>query len=244
MLKLKTKKKVSGGDIPPTVEEATSGSSGYPGEVRVTALRERRLLMALRGISLGLILSVVLNTVLAFIIVSLMPLKEIRPFLVQVAEEGTLVAAIQPIQDTFEAKDVLTEKLVREYVVNRHEILRSNSVMTSRWSPSGYMGTTTESSEYSRFRNNAAELIEEIRQRDAQRRATITAVNTVSAGKVYLVDFVSTFYDQNNKILEQKNYTATIEIDFRPLMDLTREQMLINPTGFTVISYSLAEKDQ
>lgn len=244
MLKRMSKKPSPGGDLPPTVEAATGGTAGYPGEVRVTALRERRLLMALRGISLALIFSIVLNTVLAFIIVSLMPLKEIRPFLVQIAEEGTLVAAVRPIQDTFDAKDLLTEKLVREYVVNRHEILRSNSVMTTRWSPSGYMGTTTESSEYSRFRNNATQLIDEIRQRDGQRRATIVGVNTVTAGKVYLIDFVSTFYDQNDSVLEQKNYTATIEIGFRPLTNMTREQMLINPTGFTVLSYSLAEKNQ
>jgi len=244
MLKRKAKKTASGNDLPGTVEEATGGTAGYPGDVRVTALRERRLLMALRGITLGMIISIVLNTVLAFIIVSLMPLKEIRPFLVQIAEEGTLVAAVQPIQDTFEAKDLLTEKLVREYVVNRHEILRSNSVMTSRWSPSGYLGTTTLDSEYRRFRANAAELIDQIRDRDGQRRASISAVNTVTAGKVYLVDFTSTFYGQSDQVLEQKNYTATIEVGFRPLTDMTREQMMINPTGFTVISYSLAEKDQ
>jgi len=194
MLKRKSKKP-AGSDLPPTVEAATEGSAGYPGEVRVTALRERRLLMAIRGISLALIISIILNTVLAFIIVSLMPLKEIRPFLVQVAEEGTLVAAVRPIQDTFEAKDLLTEKLVREYVMNRHEILRSNSVMQSRWSPSGYLGTTTQGSEYNRFRNQVSTVIEDIRARDAQRRATITTVNTVTAGKVYLVDFISTSYD-------------------------------------------------
>jgi len=244
MLKLKGKKKNPASDLPETVEAATSGSAGYPGDVRVTALRERRLLMALRGISLGMIISVVLNTVLAFIIVSMLPLKEIRPFLVQIAEEGTLVAAVRPIQDTFDAKDLLTEKLVREYVVNRHEILRSNTVMTQRWSPSGYLGTTTLNDEYRRFRGNAAELIDQIRDRDGQRRATITAVNTITAGRVYLVEFTSTFYDQSDQILEQKNYTATIEVGFRPLTNMTREQMMINPTGFTVISYSLAEKDQ
>ncbi len=244
MLKRKGKAKAPSGDIPMTVEGATEGTAGYPGEVRVTALRERRLLMAIRGISLSLIISVILNTVLAFIIVSLMPLKEIRPFLVQVAEEGTLVAAVQPINDTFDAKDLLTEKLVREYVVNRHEILRSNDVMRSRWSPSGYLGTTTDSAEYKRFSAKASELIKDIRSRDAVRRVTITSVNTVSVGHVYLVDFTSTFYDDRDNVLEQKNYTATIEIDFRKLTDMTREQMMINPTGFTVLSYSLAEKDQ
>lgn len=244
MLRRKGKSQGVKDDIPETMEEASGGSAGYPGQARVAALRERRLLMALRGISLGLIISIILNTVLAFVIVSLMPLKEIRPFLVQVAEEGTLVAAIRPIQDTFEAKDVLTEKLVREYVINRHEILRSNPVMTSRWSPSGYLGTTTIGAEYNRFREQVAPVLDEIRSRDAQRRATILSVSAVTAGEVYVVDFRSTSYDQNDNIVDQRIYTATLEIGFRPLQDLTREQMMINPTGFTVVNYSLAEKNQ
>ena len=220
------------------------GTHGYPSEYRVSALRERRLLMALRGVCIALIMSISLIAVLTFIILSMMPLKEIRPFLVQVAEEGTVVAAIRPIQDTFDAKDLLTEKLVREYVLNRHEILRSNPVMQHRWSPSGYIGTMTAAAEYNRFRDSMLTAIEEIRSHDAQRLVTITAVNTVTAGSVYLVDFLSTAYDQQNTIIEKRNYTATLEIDFRALSDLTREQMMINPTGFTVVYYSLAEKEQ
>lgn len=244
MFKRKVKARSPAKDLPSSVEVASKGSAGYPANYRVAALREQRLLMALRGISLAMIVSVILNTVLAFIIVSIFPLKEVRPFLVQVAEEGTLVAAIQPIQGTFEARDLLTEKLVREYVVNRHEILRSDSVMQSRWKPSGYMGVTTEPNEYSRFRSQITSVIDEVRSRDAQRRATIVSVSTVSVGNVYIVDFRSVSYNSNDAVVDRRTYTATIEIQFRPLDGLTREQMLINPTGFTVVNYSLAEKDQ
>lgn len=231
-------------DIPPTVEAAETGTSGYPENFRVSALRERRLLMGFRGITFALIVAIILNVVQAFLLVSLLPLKEVRPFLVQVAEEGTLVAAIQPIQDTFEAKDVLTEKLVREYVVNRHEILRSNAVMQQRWSPSGYLGTTTANDEYNRFRAQITPVLEEIRNRDARRQATIQSVSAITAGETYIVDFKSRSFDQNDNVVDERTYTASMEIEFRPLQDLTREQMLINPTGFTVIDYSLAEKDQ
>lgn len=231
-------------DIPRNVEASEEGSRGYPENFRISALRERRLLMAIRGVSFALIIAVILNVVQAFLLVSLMPLKEVRPFLVQVAEEGTLVAAIQPIQDTFEAKDVLTEKLVREYVVNRHEILRSQPVMQRRWSPSGHLGMTTAEGEYNRFREQITPVLEEIRSRDAMRRATIISVSTVTSGEVYIVDFRSTSYDQNDNVIDQRVYTATLEVGFRPLDNLIREQMIINPTGFTVVNYSLAEKDQ
>jgi len=186
----KLKKTKPAEDLPATVEAATSGGEGYPKDYAVGSLRERRLLMALRSVSIAAILGLILNIVQAFAIVSLFPLKEIRPFLVQVAEEGTVVAAVRPIQDTFDAKTLLTEKLVREYVVNRHEILRSDTVMTSRWSPSGYLGMTTSPNEYSRFRNQVGPVLEQIRGLDAQRRATVLSVSAINES-VYIVDFRS-----------------------------------------------------
>lgn len=230
--------------LPDHVVDGMEGSSGYPEANFVSGLRERRLLFSLRGTTFGLILSIILNVVLGLVIFSLMPLKEIRPFLMQVVDEGSVVATVKPIRDTFEAKDVLTEKLIREYVVNRHEILRSTPVMQSRWAPSGFLGTTTDSSEYNRFRAQVGPLLDEIRARDAQRRATILSVSSVRAGQVYVVDFRSTSYDKNDNVVDERVYTATIEIEFRPLSGLTKEQMLINPTGFTVLNYTLAEKDQ
>ena len=238
------KKKPADPDIPDTVEESQKGGRGYPQEYLVASLRERRLLVAIRGVTIALIAAMLLNIVQGFLLVTLMPLKEIRPFLVQVAEKGTLVASIKPIQDTFDAKDVLTEKLVREYVVNRHEILRSDEVMRERWSPSGYLGTTTDPAEYARFRASTTSVLDNIRSQDAKRLATIQSVSTISAGKVYVVDFRSTSYDQSDKVVDQRVYTATVEIEFRPLKNLTRDQMMIDPTGFTVVNYSLAEKDQ
>lgn len=228
--------------LPDTVEAASTGSAGYPKDYHVSALRERRLLFAIRGITITLMLSIVLNVVMGFLFVGLFPLKEIRPFLVQVEDAGTVVASIKPIQNTFQAKDLLTEKLVREYVINRHEILRSNAIMQSRWAPDGYIGLTSSPQEYARFRAQVAPVLKEIRSQDAQRRAEILSVSAVTAGKVYIVDFKSTSYDQNDQIIDQKVYTATIEIAFKPLKNLTKSEMLINPTGFTVTHYTLAEK--
>ena len=54
-----------------------------------------------------------------------------------VQDEGSVVASIKPLQDTFQAKDLLTEKLVREYIVNRNEIVRSDAVMKERWGSDG-----------------------------------------------------------------------------------------------------------
>jgi type IV secretory pathway component VirB8 len=237
-------RKTSGDSIPETADEASSGSQGYPRDFSVSSLRERRLLLSLRVVTVSLVLSMVLSTVLAFLLVSLMPLKEVRPFLVQVADQGSIAASIRPIQDTFDAKDILTEKLVREYVTMRNEVVRSDDVMRDRWSQGGYLGATTAEAEYQRFVNRVASQLEDIRRLDGQTRVEILGVSAVRVGKVYVVDYRLTSYDGRDNVVDDRVYTATLEIAFREIPGLTRDEMLMNPTGFTVLSHTIAEKNQ
>jgi len=230
--------------LPGSVEEATQGSRGYPEESYVGSLRERRLLIALRSVSFALIMALFGVIIEGFLLVSLMPLKEVRPFIVQAVAEGDLLASVKPIPDVFEAKDILTEKLIREYVVKRQEILRSNAIMSSRWSQGGFMGIATDQDEYRRFRTQVLESLETARQEDAEIRVRILSVAAITLGQTYVVDFESTLYDGNNNVVETSVWTASLEIEFRKLSNLTTEQMLINPTGFTVVHYSVAEKAQ
>lgn len=233
--------------LPRTVTEATTDAPPMPEQYHVAALRERRLLIALRSVSIGLIVALILNVVQAFVVFSLFPLKEVRPFLVRVADENSVVATIQPIQDTFEAQDLLTESLVREYVLNRHEILRSNDVMTQRWGQGGYIRMTSTPEEYGRFVNTVSQTLEDIRREDGEATVSVLSVATIAEtarGGSFVVDFRLTTKDRSNNIVEDRVFTATMEIAYLPLDGLTRQEMLINPTGFKVLSYSLAEKSQ
>lgn len=226
------------------MEDATDGSSGYPASHRIESLRERRLLMSLRVVSIGLFSSLLFNTALVFLIVSLLPLQKTTPFLVKVQDEGSVVASIKPIQDTFRAKDLLTEKLVREYVVNRNEIVRSDAIMKDRWGQNGYLGTTTDQAEYKRFVAKVTPQLDQIRRLGGEIRIKVLSVSAVTSGKVYVVDYRATSYDSNDKVVDEHLYTATLEIAFRPLKNMTKDQLLIDPTGFTVVSQTIADKQQ
>jgi type IV secretory pathway component VirB8 len=238
------RKSEAASDIPESVTAATEGSEGYPKSFAVASLRERRMSMSLRIMGFCMFGSLLLNISLSFVIVSLFPLKEVRPFLVQVADEGTVVASIRPIQDTFDARDLLTEKLVREYVKNRHEILRSDQVMALRWGPQGHLGVTTASDEYARFIERVKPQIEEIRRQNGERLVEIVSVSALIVGQVYIVDFRSRAVNGEDRVVEEKVYTATMEVEFVALKGLQHEQMMINPTGFQVKSFSIAEKSQ
>lgn len=230
--------------LPKTVGAAESSAGMIPENYHVGALRERRLLIALRAVSIGMIVSLCLNITLSMVIYTLVPLKEVRPFLVRVMDEGTVVADVQPIQDTFDAQDLLTEKLVRDYVAIRHEILRSNDVMQQRWSEAGQLSRMSTPEEYQRFVATVTPLLENIRRLDGQSLVTIVSVVPITDGRSYVIDFRLTTYDAQDLIAEDRVYTATMEVEYRTLSGLPRDQLLINPTGFTVVAYSVAEKTQ
>jgi len=230
--------------LPSTAQEAEETDKVLTQDYFVQSLRERRQIFALRALSIGLILMTFLSLALAMVIFALLPLKEVRPFLVRVMDEGSVVADVRPIQDTFEAQELLTEKLVREYILSRHEILRSNDVMRARWSAEGQVAMTSSPEEYRRFNTAVAPLLESIRREDGEALATIMSVVPITSGRSYVVDFRLTTYDRENRVVQDAVYTATMEIEYRQLTGMSREQLLINPTGFTVIAYSLAEKTQ
>ena len=230
--------------LPKTVGEAEVLGDVLPQTYHVAALRERRLLISLRAVSIGLIASLLFNTTLAIIIFTMLPLKEVRPFLVRVMDEGSVVADIQPIPDTFDAEGLLTEKLVREYVATRHEILRANDVMTRRWGGNGQMAMMSTQEEYRRFVQTVASQLENIRRLNGQSLVEVISVVPITEGRSYVVDFRLTTFDNNDRTTEDRVYTATMEVEYRPQSGLTRDQLLINPTGFTVVAYSVAEKTQ
>jgi len=230
--------------LPKTVGSTEAMEGVIPETYHIAALRERRLLISLRAVSIGLIVSLFLNATLSLVIFTLVPLKEVQPFLVRVMDEGTVVADVRPIQNTFEAQELLTEKLVRDYVAIRHEILRSNDVMKQRWSGAGQMAMMSSANEYSRFLGTVTPLLEEIRRLDGQSLVTILSVVPITQGRSYVVDFRLTTYNDKDVIAEDRVYTATIEVEYRSLTGRTRDQLLINPTGFTVVAYSVAEKTQ
>jgi type IV secretion system protein VirB8 len=230
--------------LPRTVEDAEEKGLVLPEKYHVAALRERRLLIALRSVSIGLMGAIFLNLALVMTLYALLPLKEVRPFLVRVMDESSVVADVRPIEDTIDARELLTEKLVREFVLVRHELLRSDDVMRARWGGTGQLAMMTTPAEYRRFTTAIADILEQVRQLDAETLVTIVSVVPITVNKSYVVDFRLTTYDRENRISSDLIYTATMEIEYRTLTDMTREQLLINPTGFTVTSYTLAEKDQ
>ena len=237
----------------------------YPTGYDVPGLSDRRAAWAARLLAVLLLASTILNVVLGMTIVTLMPLKEIRPFLVQVADERNVFVAIRPIEEITAPQadgrqgipvagmELLTQQLLGEYVRYRHEIVRSTAVMEQRWLQGGILSMMSSQDEFSRFQAATAPIFQEMRQNDVTQEVIIESINLQrrfvpgatpqqSLPGAALVQFRLIGRASDARVIADRSWNATIEFGFYPIERIPAARRFLNPTGFVVTSYTLAER--
>jgi type IV secretory pathway component VirB8 len=240
-------------------------TSDYPAGRDVPGLPDRRAAWTARLLSVLLLASTILNVVLGMTISALLPLKEIRPFLVQVADERNVFVALRPIEEiTAPEADgqrgipvtgmvLLTQQLLGEYVRYRHEIVRSTAVMEQRWLQNGLLSMMSTQEEFARFQAATAPIFAEMRQNDVTQEVLIESINLQrrfvpgptpqqSQPGVALVQFRLIGRGPDARVIADRSWNATIEFGFYPIERIPAARRFLNPTGFVVTSYTLAER--
>ena len=218
-------------------------SGAYPGRYDVPALKERRYLWTARLFASIAIASIIANVSLSMAIFGLTPLKEVRPYLVQFAESSDVVSTIRPITKTMEGLDLLTGSLVREYVILRNTVVRSQEEMQRRWALGGKLHLMTQREAYNTFVNTITPLLDDLRRNDMTQEVRIVSVSAFRTNRLYQVDFTVVRRDRHEQIVSEQDYVATLEVTYEP-KSVTGDQIYLNPTGFTVLNYTLARKAQ
>ena len=95
----------------------------YPSERDVPALEGRRYLWIARAFAIGMFLSLCLNVVLGIAINALSPLIRVEPMLVTFKDHSEQLVKIEPFERGTSGFELMTESLVRDYVLSRHEIV-------------------------------------------------------------------------------------------------------------------------
>lgn len=188
----------------------------FPNDYDTPGLAHRRYVWVSRLLGLVSISSLILNVVLVFALVSLLPLKEVRPFLVQLAEDKNVVANIQPIDRNITSMEALTQANILQYVRFRHEIVRSNTVMTQRWGNPGQLSLMTDELEYRRFVREVSAAFDEIRKSDFTQEVDVTNINVIKAWSIgnpgtYQVNFKLVGRGPSGNVITERFWTATLE---------------------------------
>jgi type IV secretion system protein VirB8 len=213
----------------------------YPAEKDVPALEGRRYLWIARAFAIGMFLSLCLNVVLGVAIGTLSPLVRVEPMLLTFKDRSEQIVKIEPFERGTSGFELMTEALVRDYVLSRHEIVLDEADMRRRWGGRGIVAHRSSDEEYARFVTETAPKYEELRQMRLMRTVAVRRVSRIADG-YWQVEFVTQDFTGGVKLVAEKQWVASLTIGYVP-REVSWEDRYMNPLGFIVTDYSVAAKE-
>lgn len=179
-----------------------------------------------------------------FAMQNMVPRKSVEPFIIQIDQKSGITEVVEPItRDTLSSPEQLDDFFLWRYVVARETI--DNLDRQYRWNTVRVLSSKPVFSQYvvdidpQRPGSEAAEMAE-IGGTHSVESPTITHLNDPKR-KVAQIRFAMRERSLKNPRGDLYNRIATIEYDYFKL-ELNRDERLINPLGFQVLSYRL-DKD-
>jgi type IV secretion system protein VirB8 len=212
----------------------------YPAQRDVPALEGRRHLWTARAFAIGMFLSLSLNAALGFAIASLTPLVRVEPMLLSFRDKNEQIVKVEPFGKGTTGFELMTEMLVRDYVLSRHEIVLDETEMRRRWGGHGLIAHRSDPEEYRRFVAETAPKYEEIRQRHLLRSVTVHRVSKIADG-YWQVEFSTADTDQANRKIADGLWVSSMTVAYVP-REVSWEDRYMNPLGFAVTAYSVTAR--
>ena len=209
----------------------------YPAERDVPALEGRRYLWIARAFAIGMFLSLCLNVVLGMAIGGLAPLVRVEPMLLTIKDRSEQIVRVEPFQRGTSGFELMTESLVRDYVLSRHEILLDEAEMRRRWGGHGLVAYRSTPEEYDRFVADTAPRFDSLRQARLVRTVAIHRVSKIADGFWQVSFSTSDLTDANRKSNEER-WVASLSVSYTP-RQINWEDRYMNPLGFIVTDYSV-----
>lgn len=240
----------------------------YPADVDNNPTQQRILERALRSVTIVATVEGLIIIALVWLIIAILPLKEVYPYLVTFRDEDQQVVAIEPIATDAPGIEYATESSVRDYVVQRHSFRPVQTHMEAQWGEGSRLSAMTEPQEFKEF-TQAADIEKARMMQSGYSREIKIESATMIRPDTWQVAF--TTYDSlggNNGTLtanpsqsmdsstsktdimtadltpksNAKRWLATMTIDYQP-QNITYDKRLLNPLGFTVTDYSVTGRN-
>jgi type IV secretory pathway component VirB8 len=209
----------------------------YPADRDVPALEGRRYLWIARAFAIGLFLSLCLNLLLGLAINSLSPLVRVEPMLLTFKERSEQIVKIEPFQRGSSGFELMTEMLVRDYVLARHEIMLDEGEMRRRWGGRGLVAYRSTPEEYARFVAETAPKFAAIHQARLIRSVAIHRVSKIAEG-YWQVAFSSFDQSDGGHGGGEERWVASLTVTYLR-REVNWEDRYMNPLGFVVSNYAV-----
>jgi type IV secretory pathway component VirB8 len=133
----------------------------------------------------------------------------------------------------------MTEMLVRDYVLSRHEIALDEAEMRRRWGGQGLVAHRSDPEEYRRFVAETAPKFDAIHQQRLVRNVIVHRVSKIADG-YWQVEFSTNDFQNGVEIMEE-SWVASLTVAFVPT-EVNWEDRYMNPLGFIVTGYSVVPR--
>lgn len=209
-------------------------------------LAEKQLLEYVKILSFTNVVTLIAIFSLVAVIYSLLPLKEIHPYLVQVKDRSEQVVKIEPIDKNVNGFTVLTEALVRQYVIMRETIDLSSE--NTRWNQLAFFHSEDLDMffrEFMSLENKDSPLVLFSERRLARKIEILSSINFhPSASNVWQIEWIATDYcAKRGDDINKQIFVSTVTVDF-VTNNVILSDRLVNPTGFRVVNYVVTRKKQ
>ena len=200
-------------------------------------LRERRYLWTARAFTVVFVISFCANIVLIISILNMIPLNRVEPFMLTFQDKTEQIVNIEPLLDISDS-DVITESLVRQYVVQRNALLPDVNEMTMRWGTEGPVRYMSSPVVYQDFVNQTRDALEQAQNSGFTRSVDIISVNRLSKDIWQAeIETKDMSYGAAEPVVSRWNISLRIGYFLNPKVKYSLR--LKNPVGFTVREYSM-----
>lgn len=244
----------------PDARGATGDRLGFWARFRRTGDPSRGPAGGVRLLSFALTMSAAVNVFLGASISAMLPLKRDVPYLLQVSGIGEAVAEVRPLRLQTDPMRLVAEKLAMRYVRVRHEIVPDFVEMNRRWGGKclenrdlgpddemcGFMIRHSSSDVYRTFHSQNSKEIGKLIENGINRRVAISLEPIALDRLVYEIRFSLQDWKRRSRgdepeLVRSRHFVATVWVGFASF-DVKRRERFINPLGFQVTRYELAEQ--
>ena len=179
------------------------------------------------------------NLVLVVAIVHLMPLKRVEPFLLTFQNKEEQVVRIRPLAKDMQAEDIISEAMIRQYVLLRNTMIADTDEMAFRWGPDGPLRWMSSSQVYNQFSKTVRDWLARIKLEGLTREVRIeSVVRNQNTWLVYIVtrDMLP---EAEEPAISRWRIRVSIKYFAQEQKEVKYIDRLKNPLGFAVDKYSI-----
>ncbi len=215
-------------------------------DISQEALKERRYLWIARVFAMVCVMSVVTTFILILGLFSLVPTTRIQPFYMNTQSKDEQVISVRRTNNAQFNQEILTESLIRQYLLSRLSIGADVKELEDRWGLDGHVNWTSEPSVFNLFAETAQALIAQAKAEGLTRQVDILSVvkfrESDESRDVWRVNLNLTDMKRGSTEPLKTTWEILIEVEYRPARDGLRwSQRLKNPIGFTVTRFGMKQ---